>query len=183
MSDGPDLDQLADRARGGDADAFAALYDALAPRLARYVRSRVRDPDDAADLVQQVFLKMVEALPRYESRGVPFTAWAFRLTRNAVIDRARTLHPSDPLEFAADEASPEPSPEHLALISAERTRIERAMHDLTDEQQEVLRLRFFGGLGPREVGALMGRRDGAVRALQFRALEALRHALATEDER
>lgn len=183
MTDGPHLDDLAARARRGDADAFASLYESLAPRLHRYVRLRVRDPEDAADLVQQIFLKMIEALPRYEARGVPFAAWAFRLARNAIIDRARTHRASEPLDAVASRAAIEPGPEQLAIVAAERSRIERAMTALTEEQQEVLRLRFFGGLDPREVGSLMGRRDGAVRALQFRALEALRRALGPEDER
>src|SRR5574337_839347 len=102
MTDGPDLDDLAARARRGDAAAFTALNDALAPRLHRYLRSRVGDPDDAADLLQQVFLKMIEALPRYERRGVPFAAWAFRLARNAVIDHIRTRHPTVMLEGAVE---------------------------------------------------------------------------------
>ncbi|HEX5465244.1 MAG TPA: sigma-70 family RNA polymerase sigma factor [Candidatus Limnocylindrales bacterium] len=181
MADGPDLDSLAARACRGDAEAFAALHDALAPRLYRYVRMRVRDPDDTADLVQQVFLKMVEALPRYQPRGVPFAAWAFRLTRNAVIDRARTVHPSHQLEYASGASSTDPGPEEQALLASEVERIRRAIEDLTPEQQEVVRLRFFGGLEPREVGAVLGRRAGAVRALQFRALEALRRTLAAEE--
>ena len=183
MTDGPDLDDLAARARRGDAAAFTALHDALAPRLHRYLLSRVGDPDDAADLLQQVFLKMIEALPRYERRGVPFAAWAFRVARNAVIDHIRTRHPTEVLEGAAEAAAPEPGPEQLAIVSSERARIVAAMARLTEEQQEVLRLRFFGGLGPAEVGALLGRRDGAVRALQFRALEALRRSLGAEGER
>src|SRR3979411_362085 len=72
-----------------DAAAMAALYQRYVARMYRFLRVRCSSADEAADLTQQVFLKMAEALPRYRERGVPFAAWLFRIARNAAIDHAR----------------------------------------------------------------------------------------------
>ena len=87
------IDALVRRAAAGDPAAFAGLYDAYAPRVRRFLRHQLGDGDLAEDLLQRTFVKMIEALPRYRSRGLPFGAWVFRIARNAVIDHRRTSHP------------------------------------------------------------------------------------------
>ena len=72
-----------------DPAAVAAVYDAFADPIYRYVSFRVRSPEDAEDLTDQVFLKMIEALPAYDDRGLPFAAWLYRIARNLVVDRYR----------------------------------------------------------------------------------------------
>jgi RNA polymerase sigma-70 factor (ECF subfamily) len=138
---------------------------------------RVRERADADDLVQRVFLKMIEALPRYEARGVPFAAWAFRLARNTVIDFERTRRSHEPLDSVLERPSDAASPDELAELEAERAEVRAALLTLTPDQQDVVTYRFFAGLSPAEIGALMGRREGSIRALQFRALESLRSRL------
>ncbi|MFL5649430.1 MAG: sigma-70 family RNA polymerase sigma factor, partial [Chloroflexota bacterium] len=86
------IERLVDEARAGDAWAFGQLFDHFHLPVYRYVASRVRHPSDAEDLTQLVFVKALEALPRYEARGIPFGGWLFRLARNAVIDHVRTRH-------------------------------------------------------------------------------------------
>jgi RNA polymerase sigma-70 factor (ECF subfamily) len=173
-----DIEALVARARRGDHAAFTALYDAFAGRLYRFIRFRVGDDRDAEDLVQRVFLKVIEALPRYEQRGTPFAAWLFRLTRNVVIDHVRTRRPAEPLEALTARPATDRGPEELALSAIELDAIEAALDVLTPEQREVIAYRFFGGLSPAEIGLVMGKREGSVRALQFRALAALRRELA-----
>ena len=177
MSTNVDIDALVDRAARGDAHAFRAIYEHLAPRLHRFVLVRVRETADAEDLVQRVFLKMIEALPRYEARGVPFAAWVFRLARNTVIDFERTRHPHAPLDAVAERPTDAAGPAELAEIEAERAEVRAALTTLTPDQQDVVTYRFFAGLAPGEIATLMGRREGSVRALQFRALESLRARL------
>ena len=84
------IERLVQQARDGDAGAFGQLFDHYGEPIYRYIASRVNRPSDAEDLTQVVFVKALEALPRYESRGIPFGGWLFRLARNTVIDHVRT---------------------------------------------------------------------------------------------
>lgn len=177
MSTNDDIDALVDRAAHGDAHAFRGIYELLAPRLHRFVLVRVRDRSDCDDLVQRIFLKMIEALPRYEARGLPFAAWAFRLARNTVIDFERTRRDHAPLDDLLERPADTAGPAELAEIESERAAVRAALATLTPDQQDVVTYRFFAGLTPGEIAVLMDRREGSVRALQFRALESLRARL------
>ena len=167
---------LAD-ARSGDSRAFAAIYDAYAARIYRFLLVRVNEPADAEDLLQRVFVKVIEALPRYEERGLPFGAWLFRIARNVAIDFARA-RPNDEVLTTVEARSDERrQPAVIAELMADRQLVREALDLLTPEQRDVLVYRFFAGLSPSEIGALMGKREGSIRALQFRALAALRRHL------
>lgn len=171
---GPADSTLVRRAAAGDAVAFSQLYDAYAPRVRRFLRHQLGDPDVAEDLLQRTFVKMIEALPRYRERGLPFGAWVFRIARNAVIDHRRTSRPAEPIEAALDQPATAGDPALEAERSAEATLLRAALDELPADQREVLVWRFFAELSPAETAALMGRSNGAVRTLQHRALQALR---------
>lgn len=177
MSDEQLVAQLVARAQANDADAVGALYDHYVDQVFRFVRLRLRNQLDAEDVTQRVFLHMIEALPRYQPRGTPFAAWLFRIARNAVIDHVRTHRVHDPIEVVTDRASGGPSPEETAVTSAEMRRVAVALRLLTDEQREVIGLRFGAGLSHAEIAAVLHRREGAIRGTQFRALQALRRLL------
>lgn len=168
---------LVRRAAAGDAAAFADLYDAYAPRVRRFLRHQVDDPDVAEDLVQGTFVKMIEALPRYRERGLPFGAWVFRIARNAVIDHRRTAHPAAPLDAVLDRPASGGDPVLETERSVEAERLRAALGGLPADQREVLVWRFFAELSPAETAVLMGRSNGAVRTLQHRALQTLRGLL------
>jgi RNA polymerase sigma-70 factor (ECF subfamily) len=180
MSD-DDIQELVERARRGDTDAVGALYDAFAPRVYRFFRFRVSADESAEDLMQRVFLKMVEQLPKYESRGVPFAAWLFRVARNTWIDDGRSHHLTVPLEAIESEASELGDPETLTEASLDGELLRTAVAALPDDQREVIACRFFAGLTPRETAELMGRSEGSVRVLQHRALAGLRRRLPPLD--
>ena len=182
-SDTAVIERLVAAARSGDAEAFGELFDHYHRPVYRFIASRVRRPADAEDLTQLVFVRALEALPRYEERGVPFGGWLFRLARNAVIDHVRTRHEHAGLDEAAGNAGSEPGPEARALARAEVEAMGAALATLTDEQREVIALRFFGGLSAREVAEVMGKQEGTVRGLQFRALATLRRRLGIEASR
>src|SRR5215207_6711538 len=98
------LERLVDDARSGDPRAFGRLFDHYHGSVYRYIVSRVHRPSDAEDLTQLVFVKALEALPRYEARGVPFGGWLFRLARNAIIDQIRTRRDHLDLDAASGQA-------------------------------------------------------------------------------
>jgi len=174
------IERLVDEARAGDAWAFGRLFDHFHLPVYRYVASRVRHPSDAEDLTQLVFVKALEALPRYQSRGIPFGGWLFRLARNAVIDHVRTSHEHADLAQSADRAGRDAGPAELAETRQEIEAVRAALSTLTDDQRDVIALRFFAGLSAREAAEAMGKQEGTIRGLQFRAIAALRRQLGIE---
>ena len=176
---------LARRARDGDPQAFAALYDRYFEVVYRYVYYRVREVEEAEDVTSEVFFRALRAMPRYEPRQ-PFLAWLYRIARNAVIDRARSLRPRVSFEDALahpDAGEHVVDPDVRILANDRRERLRAALGSLTAEQQEVVILRFVEGLSAEEVGQIMGKRAGTVRGLQFRALQALKKHITPEDLR
>ena len=173
---------LALRAGKGDAAAFGALYDRYVAAVYRYVFYRVRNDADAEDLVSDVFMRALRAIPRYEPR-VAFLAWLYRIARNAVIDRARRSRTQisfeDALAHPGVDQVVEPDATILALSDKEAVR--GALAKLTPLQQEVIVLRFVEGYSTLEIANLVGKREGTVRGIQFRALEALRTLIPSRE--
>jgi RNA polymerase sigma-70 factor (ECF subfamily) len=174
------LDRLVAEAKRGDPDAFGRIFDAYVGPLYRFIVSRVNNPSDAEDLTQLVFVKALEALPRYEARGIPFGGWLFRLARNAIIDQIRTRRDHLSLVTATTRETEEAGPEAMATLRDDLDRVARALTALTDDQREVIELRFFAGLSVLETAVAMGRQEGTIRGLQFRAIASLRRTLGID---
>jgi len=179
-TDETEIERLVAAAKAGDPEAFGAIFDAYHDPVYRYVASRVRRPSDAEDLAQLVFVKALEALPRYEARGVPFGGWLFRLARNTVIDHLRTRREHLDLEALAERPDEEPGPDAVAAARQEIEAVGAALAELTEEQRDAIALRFFAGLSAREAAVAMGKQEGTVRGLQFRAIAALRRRLGLD---
>jgi RNA polymerase sigma-70 factor (ECF subfamily) len=175
----PRIAGLVASARGGNELAFSRLYDEFAPRVYRYCSFRVAQSADVEDLTQQTFIKAMEALPRYEDRGLPFAAWLFRIARNAVIDFERARRTDLDLEDVVNRGA-DGTTEVAVSRADDRDVLVRAMRELTRAQRDVLACRFFADLSARETGLLMGRNEATVRALQARAIGALRRRLASQ---
>jgi RNA polymerase sigma-70 factor (ECF subfamily) len=175
------IERLVDEAKAGDTHAFGRLFDHYHESIYRYIASRVHRPSDAEDLTQLVFVKALEALPRYEARGIPFGGWLFRLARNSVIDFVRTRHDHADLDAAATRATDDVGPDELVIVRRDLDAVARALASLTDEQRETIALRFFAGLSAREAAEAMGKQEGTIRGLQFRAIAALRRQLGIQD--
>jgi len=174
------LERLVSEARRGNPEAFGRLFDEFYEPIHRFIASRVNRPADAEDLTQLVFVKALEALPRYEQRGVPFGGWLFRLARNTIIDHARTRHDHAELDAAAERATTDAGPDEVTLLRQDLDAVARALDVLTGEQREAIELRFFAGLSAREAAVAMGKQEGTVRGLQFRAIAAMRRSLGLE---
>ena len=174
--------ELVDRAVQGDEEAFGGLYDHFSDAVYRYFYHHVGRAEDAEDLVSRTFLKAWRALPKFEWRGKPFEAWLFTVARTQLLDFLRERRPdrnNAPLELAfAAVHDDRPGPEAIAIANLQAVTTRAALDNLTFEQREVLVLKFFLGHENREIAAIMGKREGTVRALQMRALGALRRQLS-----
>lgn len=168
---------LIQRAQQGEEAALAELYQRHTPAIFRYFFFRVNDQALAEDLTGEVFMHMVEALPRYVERGVPFAAWLFRIAHARLVDHHRRAahRPTESLtETHPDHA---PSPEDQAHSLAEARRLKKAIALLTEEQQTVIQLRFVEGYSLEETARMMGKTTGAIKAMQHRALNRLARQL------
>jgi RNA polymerase sigma-70 factor (ECF subfamily) len=179
---GTDDDQLIALAAGGDRQSFGQLYERYALRVFRHAQFLTGDPVLAEDVTAQVFLKALEAIPRYESRGVPFVAWLLRITCNMVINHRKSAknngHSQIPenIEATGTFFSPEDSCE----VKVDGERVWREVRKLPCEQRQVIVMRFIDDLGYPDIAHVLGKTVGAVRVIQFRALANLRGMLDDE---
>jgi len=173
---------LAIRASKGESAAFGLLYDRHVAAIYRYVYYRVRDDAEAEDLTSDVFMRALKAMPRYEPRQA-FLAWLYRIARNAVIDRARKgnrqVSFEDALEHPGVDKIVEPDVELLA--HSDSATLRDALAKLTPLQQEVVVLRFLEGYSTEEIARLVGKREGTIRGIQFRAIGALRQLIPSRE--
>jgi RNA polymerase sigma-70 factor (ECF subfamily) len=170
----PNERQLVLAAQDGNSEAFGELYDAYMERIYRFVYFRVEDQQTAEDITSQVFLKAWSNLDRFSFTRTPYLAWLYTIAHNAVIDHYRTRKVSTALDDVQLS-----QPDHAEVVeddidmSAEMKSIKAALQTLTDDQQKVLTLKFMEGLSNHEIARHLGKREGAIRALQMRGLQAL----------
>ena len=163
------------------ADTLAGLYELHYDRIARYIASRIGNRDDAEDMAGDVFVRAAESIGSYRERGLPMQAWLFRIAHNLVIDhyrrnaKRRTVSIEEVSEL---RGASDPHDEVELKLSMER--VNQMVRRLNPAQQEVLGLRFIGGLSADEAGQVMGRTPGAIRELQRTALKALRSLMGPE---
>ena len=177
-----DEESLVRRAQHRDQEAFAQLYEEHFDKIYRYVTLRIGNETEAEDMTQQVFLNALQSISSFKWKGIPFSAWLFRIAHNQVVDylksKKRTAVPLDE-SLASNDNNPQ-------LIVEQKLDIEQvlaATKQLTEAQREVISLRFAGELPIAQVAKTMGKSQGAVKALQHSAIVALRKALrVTEDE-
>lgn len=157
-----------------DRAAFAPLYERYVEQIFAYAHTLTRNRELAEDVTASTFAKAIEELPRFEWRGVPYSAWLYRVASNLVARQARRPAWSDlDAHQPVDEASPE-------LIVEQRSRaaeVRTAVSKLPEEQRQAVLLRFGGDLRNREIAEIMERSEGAVKLLTFRAMTSLRKQL------
>jgi len=166
------------RARAFDEDALAQVYDKFYAPIYRYVYHHLGDVRTAQDLTGEVFRRFLEALREGRGPRRHLQAWLYRVAHNLVVDELRRFQHRDhlPLDAARTVAS-EVDPEEQAEIHLARERARAALNRLTPDQRQVIILRFLEGLSINEVAHIVGKPAGAVKALQHRALNALRRHL------
>src|SRR6266545_5365173 len=170
----PNERQLVLQAQAGNSEAFGQLYDAYMERIYRFVYFRVDDQQTAEDITSQVFLKAWNNLDRFRLGRTPYVAWLYTIAHNAVIDYYRTRKLTTALEdVQLSQPDYAEAVESEIDLSVEMKSIKVAMRTLTDDQQKVLTLKFIEGLSNNEIARHLGKREGAIRALQMRGLQAL----------
>lgn len=169
---------LVERAKAGDGQAFAALYDRYVDQIFGFIYNKVRDRHLAEDLTSDVFLRALRGLPNFTWQGVDLGAWLTTIARNRVTDhfksaRARLERPADELHDDPEFAVPPELPESAVLAQDLTATLDKAMDRLSEDHREVLFLRFTQSMSVSETAVAMERTDGAIKALQYRALRAL----------
>jgi len=172
--------QLVRNAQEYDENALHQLYERYYPKIYNYAFLQMGDIHAAEDLASDVMLKMLESIKKYNFRGLPFGAWMFRIARNRLIDLHRRRKRRGEVDLSETIAGSLVSPESMAERALERGQMQIALKHLTDEQRQVIVLKFIQGFDNRSVGKIMGRSEGAVKSLQHRALGTLRRVLSED---
>jgi RNA polymerase sigma-70 factor (ECF subfamily) len=169
--------RLLQRAKQGDQRAIGELYRRHVDVIYRYVWARVGDVTVAEDLTSQVFLKALEGLPTYQPTGKPFLAWLYRIAYARIVDhwRKQERRTEVPLDDAL--TAQEPQPGQLLEAEADWAVAIDLIAQLTDDQQDVLILRFIGEMSLSQVAETLGKTVGATKATQHRALASLARLL------
>jgi RNA polymerase sigma-70 factor (ECF subfamily) len=169
------------RAQSGDADAFGQLYDRYVDVVYRYVQYRVANATLAEDLTSETFLRALRRITSYTWQGRDFGAWLVTIARNLIADHFKSgryrmeLATSDLVEAGADRS--EAGPEDEVLASLTNAALLEAVKQLNAEQQECIALRFLQGMSVAETAQIMGKNEGAIKALQYRAVKSLSRLL------
>ncbi len=171
---------LVKRAQEYDEAAIEALYQTYYPKIYSYAFLQMGDVQAAEDLASDVMLKMIESINKYRFRGLPFGAWVFRIARNRLIDLHRRRRRRGEVDLSETLSSGLASPQALAERALERGQLQVALKHLTDEQRQVIVLKFIQGFDNRSAGKIMDRSEGAIKSLQHRALGSLRRLLYQE---
>jgi len=169
------------RAQSGDHEAFGQLYDRYVDVVYRYIYYRVSNPTLAEDLTSETFLRALRRITSYTWQGRDFGAWLVTIARNLIADHFKSgryrmeVATSDLVEAGADRSQDGPENEVLASITNEA--LLEAVKRLNPEQQECVSLRFLQGMSVAETAAIMGKNEGAIKALQYRAVKSLSRLL------
>jgi RNA polymerase sigma-70 factor, ECF subfamily len=171
---------LLTRAGQGDKEAFGLLYERYMGRIYNYVYYRTGNQYDAEDLTARVFFRAMHHITNYQNRGLPFSAWLYRIAHNLVANwhRDNSRRKEIPLEDCVVSGHIRHDYPETALVQTEeRERLLRMIRKLTPDRQQLLILKFVEHMTNAEIGQVMGRTEGAVKSLYHRTLLALREDL------
>jgi RNA polymerase sigma-70 factor, ECF subfamily len=165
-----------------DPRAFAPLYERYVTPVYRYLRSRLPTDEEAADVTQEVFVRALDALPRYRQGTAPFSAWLFRIARNMATDSHRRRRSTVTWEFLPEALHPtHPRATEETILEHETLdQLRSLLLQLSPEKQEILALRFVVGLTAREIASIIGKSEAAIHKQLRRTLHALKEQYRAE---
>lgn len=177
-----DEESLVRRAQHQEAEAFGQLYEVYFDKIYRYLVIRIGSKAEAEDMTQQVFLKALKSISSFKWKGVSFSAWLFRIAHNLAVDyfRKKAKQATVPIDDLPVMANGDPQ-----TLAEQRHDIEQlisATSRLTDMQREVISLRFTAEMSIAQVAEVMGKSEGAVKALQHSAIIALRKVMLVAEQ-
>ncbi|MFC1913651.1 RNA polymerase sigma factor [Chloroflexota bacterium] len=175
------IDGLVREAAGGNFEAFGEIYSIYLDRIYRYIFYQIKDEMAAQDLTQEVFIKAWKAMSSIRGEGKTFQSWLYRIARNHLIDYLRGTKKSSSLDRENLPEISDPKPE--VGTELERRELLKTIDCLPDNQKQVIILKFLEGQNNQEIAGIMGKREGAIRVLQMRALANLRQKLNEENDR
>lgn len=168
---------LVGKARAGDREAFATLYQTYKDQLYRFCLAKGGKAEDAEDITSETFLKALRTIEQYDDRGHPFSAFLYQVARNTTVDKARRKQElpgfDEHMEFAIDDLT-----QTEAMATNTRELLFAKIQELPKLQAQVLIARFVDGLSTEEIAQKLNRPSGAIRSLQHRGLEKLRVLVA-----
>ena len=177
----PDLSALVEKAKKGDTNAFGEVYDALVKPVYRYIYYRV-DPQIAEDLTEDTFLKAWENLKKYKPGKAPFSAWVFKIAHNLVCDYYRKHETTAEIH----ENIPDPDdllhPKTTVNVKLNQIKLRKVITKLPDSYQQVIIFKYINDYDNSTIASMMNKSEGAVRIIQFRALNQLKTLLAEKSE-
>lgn len=173
---------LIQRAKEGDRAAFAEIFDRHHSAIYRYIFFRVGDEAVAEDLAGEVFVRLVEKIDQFTYRGRPLLAWLYTIARNLVADHHRRVGRANMVPLDEGLVADSMGPEDAAGVMLRQRRLAAALEELTEEQRQVVVLKFFEGLDNQTVAMIVDKSVGAVKSLQHRGLAALRRVFEQQDD-
>jgi RNA polymerase sigma-70 factor (ECF subfamily) len=176
----PDFDEHAavEAAKLGEQEALGQLYEHYFPRIYRYVVSRLRSNEDAEDVTEEVFLRIIDNIGSFEWRGLPFGAWVFRIARNEVVSHVRRQK-SRGSNAQLTESIPDEGRDHTELVEIDLTFkvVQVAIEQLPEAQRQVVSLRFVAGLTVAETAQTLKKTENNVKVLQHKAIARLQQLM------
>jgi RNA polymerase sigma-70 factor (ECF subfamily) len=167
----------------GDRQAFGSLYERYVSRIYSYIYYRTGNSHDAEDLTARVFFRALHHIKNYQQRGLPFSAWLYRIAHNLVANwhRDNSRRPEVSLDEILWIHQPGEHPEGMLLKTEENERLMKVLHKLPPDRQQLIILKFVEHLSNADIGQIMGRTEGAVKSLYHRTLLTLRDDLESPE--
>ncbi|MBI2767514.1 MAG: sigma-70 family RNA polymerase sigma factor [Chloroflexi bacterium] len=179
----PEFDEFAivEAARRGQPDALSRLYEHYFPKVYRYAASRLARTEDAEDVTEEIFLRIIHSIGGFSWRGLPFGAWVFRIAHNEVVSHVRR-EKTRGAATQLNEFIPDPTPDHTLVTEMELTMqtVRKATERLPEAQRQVIALRFGAGLSVAETAQALGKTENNVKVLQHKAIAKLQTMVSRE---
>jgi RNA polymerase sigma-70 factor, ECF subfamily len=180
---GMEIRSLIEQSRAGNTQAFGELYDLFADKIFRFIKLKVKDLRQAEDILQDVFVKAWQALPKLPLENLNFNAWLYKVTSNTINDYFRKMYRApeiteltDTLDIASND-----NPAAAAQAASDASHINLALAELPSQYRQVLELRFIQDFSISETANILGKTNLAVRLLQHRALKQLQKTVKQEN--